>query len=329
MVNVLFSLYTDASHSFDRFHRIRTLGTLTTQHDGICSVKHGIRHIGCLGTSRTRVHNHTLEHLSSSDDRLAGKIALVDHHLLCAGHTLDRDLNTEITTCHHNSIGDGEDLGKVLETLLVLDLANDLDVGITHTGKVENLLHIRRLSDKRGSNEINTLLHTEGNVFLVLIGDSRQVHLHTREVHALVLVQMTLVQYLALNRGVRGLEHAHGQKTVIDQDDVAHIHHLGEVGVGGGHNVLVAHHGGVAGEDESRADRQQLFGGAVRILLQTTGSDFGALGIQHHSTGAMRTNLERSVQVVNHRLVVGMRTMREVHTNNIHASIQQFTQHFD
>ena len=64
------------------------------------------------------------------DDRLADQIAPSDHLLLHQGHLFGGDLNTQITTGDHQSIGYGQYLLQMIDTLLILDLGYDMDVGL-------------------------------------------------------------------------------------------------------------------------------------------------------------------------------------------------------
>lgn len=83
-----------------------------------------------------------LEHLSGTDDWLSGDVALGNHHLLSHEDLRGRDLNTEISSSNHDTIGLLQDLVKVLNTLLVLNLGNDLDVGTFGTEDLSDLLDI-------------------------------------------------------------------------------------------------------------------------------------------------------------------------------------------
>ena len=55
-------------------------------------------------------------------------ICLFNDHLLDDRHFLNRNLNTHVTTGNHDTIGCFNDLVDILDSLMVLDLGNDLDV---------------------------------------------------------------------------------------------------------------------------------------------------------------------------------------------------------
>ena len=58
----------------------------STQHDAVGAVQHSIGHVGRLGARRPRLLDHALQHLGSTDHRLASTVAPSDHHLLCQEH---------------------------------------------------------------------------------------------------------------------------------------------------------------------------------------------------------------------------------------------------
>lgn len=107
---------------------VATLGSLTGQHNTIGSISDGVADIADLGTGWARVVDHGLEHLGSADNWLARHVAHGNHLFLGSKHLSSWDLNTQITTGNHDTISLLENLGKVVETLSVLDLGDDLDV---------------------------------------------------------------------------------------------------------------------------------------------------------------------------------------------------------
>ena len=93
------------------------------------------RYVGvCDGEERERERdactlndNHCFEHLCRCDDWLSDHVTLVNHHFLCQCHLLNGDLHTQVTTSHHNAIGDSKHFIKVVQTFLTLNLGNNLD----------------------------------------------------------------------------------------------------------------------------------------------------------------------------------------------------------
>ena len=135
---VLLSLLCNARHGLNSLYRILTAGSFARKHQGICTVEDSVGNICNLGTCRTRILNHGVEHLCSYDYRLLSLHALGDDAALDTRDSLDRHLNTQITTGNHDTIAGFDDLIDVIYTLLVLNLGDDLDVAVM---SIENILY--------------------------------------------------------------------------------------------------------------------------------------------------------------------------------------------
>ena len=135
---VLFRLFGNACHSLNSLYRILTAGCFARKHQGVCTVEDSVGNICNLGTCRTRILDHGVEHLCSHDYRFLSLHALGDDAALDTRDSLDRHLNTQVTTGNHNAIAGFDDLIDVIYTLLVLDLRDNLDVAVV---SIENILH--------------------------------------------------------------------------------------------------------------------------------------------------------------------------------------------
>jgi len=111
-----------------------------------------------------------LEHLGSTDDRLSSDVTLGDHHLLSHKDLTGRDLDTQITSGDHDTISLLQDLVKVGNTLLILNLDNDLDLGTFGTEDLSDLLDIITGSDEGSKDHVDIVLDTECQIGLVLFG---------------------------------------------------------------------------------------------------------------------------------------------------------------
>ena len=116
-----------------------------------------------------------LEHLGGTDDRLSGDVTLGNHHLLGHEDLGSGDLDTEITTGDHDTVSLLEDLVKIEDTLLVLDLGDDLDVGTVGAEDLSDLLDVVSGSDERGEDHVDAVLDTESEIGLVLLGKSGEI----------------------------------------------------------------------------------------------------------------------------------------------------------
>merc|ERR1719158_2032305 len=88
-------------------------------------------------------------------------VALCNHRLLRDEHLLCWDLNTHIPAGHHQSLTASDDLGEVLDALLVLNLGNHPDVLPLLAQHIADLLDTIGIPDEGGKDHINSLLHTE------------------------------------------------------------------------------------------------------------------------------------------------------------------------
>ena len=87
--------------------------------------------------------DHGVEHLGSNDDRFLGKYAFLDEDALNSWDALLWNLYSEVTTSHHYTVGNGEDVVDVVNAFLILNLCYDLNVRavfVKNFADVENVL---------------------------------------------------------------------------------------------------------------------------------------------------------------------------------------------
>lgn len=217
-------------HHLDSLLGVVTLGGLTRQHDAVGTVQNGVANIADLSTGRARVVGHRLEHLGSADNGLAGNVALGDHHLLGNEDLSGRNLDTKVTTGNHDTVGLLQDLVEVVDTLLVLNLGNDLDLLAILAEDLTNGLDVAAAADKRGKDHVDLVLDTEPQVGLVLLGEGGKVNVGLGEVDTLLRRDLAVVQALAPQvLVVHNLEDGERENTVVDVDDAASLDHLGDV----------------------------------------------------------------------------------------------------
>lgn len=187
-------------HHGNGLARIVTLGRLTRQHDAVSTIEHSVAHVRHFGTRRARIVCHALEHLRGANYRLAGDVALGDHHLLCYEHLRGRDLNAEITARDHDPIGDLEDGVEVVHALLILDFGNDLDVMALRAKDVANVQDVLLTPDEGGENHIDAVLDAKLQVSLVLLRQRGKVDVRAGQVHALLAADLAIVDGTAAQR---------------------------------------------------------------------------------------------------------------------------------
>lgn len=209
---------------------VGTLGGLTRQHDTVRTVQDGVSNVRHLGTSGTRVICHGLEHLSGANDGLALDVTLGDHHLLGDEDLGSGDLDTQVTTGDHDTVGLLKDLVEVVDTLLVLDLGDNLNLLTLLAHDFTDVTDIATATDKRSKDHVDLVPDTKLQVADVLLGQSREINVGARQVNALTGRDVTVVQTLA-TQGllVYDLEHLERKDTIIDIDQLARSDHLGDV----------------------------------------------------------------------------------------------------
>lgn len=72
--------------------------------------------------------DHRLEHVCSDDDILSMLATEVDDMLLIFWDFFDRNLDTEVTTRHHDAIRCSDDGFEILDSFSILYLRDDLDM---------------------------------------------------------------------------------------------------------------------------------------------------------------------------------------------------------
>lgn len=191
VVDAALSLGTALAHDGDSLDGVGSVGRLSGKHNSVGAIKDSVGDVGGFGTGRPGGVDHGLEHLGGSDDGLGCNVGLLDHPLLGNEDLLGRDLHAEITTGDHDTIGGGEDFIVVVESLLVLDLGDDLDVGAAWSKKVTDVLNIVLLADERGCNHVDSLLKTEiSQIGLILLGEGGKVNDSAWEVHVFLLAEL-------------------------------------------------------------------------------------------------------------------------------------------
>lgn len=168
--------------------------------------------------------------MGGANDGLAGHVAHGNHLLLSSEHLSSRDLDTQVTTGHHDTVSLLEDLGEVVQTLSVLDLGNDLDVLALLAKDLPDGLDVVTTTDERGKDHINVVLDAKPQVVLVLLRQSREVNIGVGQVDTLPRGNVPVVLGAdADGLFVDNVENLERQNTVIDVDDATRLDDLGDV----------------------------------------------------------------------------------------------------
>ena len=148
-----------------------------------------------------------------------------------------------------------------------------------HDAQLANLLDCLAVADEGGGDVVDALLEAKEDVFAVALGDGGQADVHVGHVNALALADLAAVFDDAVDVGtVNGFDFKANQ-AVVDQDRGALGDFAGEVevierDVLGGTEIVLG--GGGGGHDDAVA----LVDGDLLVILEQTGADLGALGVE-------------------------------------------------
>ena len=104
VVDFLLCTFSDSCHHLNSFYRISTCCCLTRKHSSTCSIVDSVSYVSSLGTSRTRVLHHGIEHLCSCDNYFTCCDYFFDNHLLDDWNFFFRDFYTHVTTLLTNTL---------------------------------------------------------------------------------------------------------------------------------------------------------------------------------------------------------------------------------
>ena len=112
--------------------------------------------------------------MGSSNDCLALLVGHFNDFLLVNRDISRLDFNAQIASGDHDAVGNFQDLIEVIETFLVFDLGDDLDLRLAHFGDdLADLQDILCPSDEGSGDEIDIVVAAETDVFVILHGDKR------------------------------------------------------------------------------------------------------------------------------------------------------------
>ena len=158
-----------------------------------------------------------MEHLRSDDDGLLSSDTLLDDHTLDRRHLLSRHFDSEVTTSDHNPVAGVDDLVDVVDTFLVLDLSDDLDVALVLVEDGLDFLDVLLIADEGVSDELNVLRDRVQDVATVLFGERRQVDAYARDVDALAATELTVVLTDREELVAFLLLYVEGKSTVVEE----------------------------------------------------------------------------------------------------------------
>mmetsp|Transcript_68685 Transcript_68685/g.196976 ORF Transcript_68685/g.196976 Transcript_68685/m.196976 type:complete len:582 (+) Transcript_68685:261-2006(+) len=320
------SLLADAAHDGHRLHREGARRRLAGEHDAVRAVKHGVRHVAGLGASGARQGGHGLQHLRGGDHGLANNVAPGDHHLLRQEHLLRRNLHAQVTARDHDAIARITDRSEVLQTLLVLDLRDDLGVLARLAKGLPDQRYVLGVLHEGGRDEVHALRDAEFDQVLDVLGlQNRQLHLDSREVAILTLAQLAIVHDLSDHMVGAHRLYLQRQGAINAQYDVAWLDG------GAQHVVRDCEAGAVALEAVVSHELQVLalleVDFVANAVPEEPSADLRALGVQHDGDMLAGPQLG-GIADLGHGLAVHLVVaVGEVEAGDVHASVNQLQQH--
>lgn len=228
--NGVLSLEAGLVHLADGLSGVAALGGLAGKHDTVGTVGDGVANVANLGAGRARVLDHGLEHLGGANDGLASQVAHGNHFLLGGENLGSGNLDAEITTGDHDTVRLGKDLGKVVETLAVFNLGNDLDASTLGAEDLADVLDVLAGADEGGKDHVDVVLDAKFEIRLVLLGQGGQIDIGIGQVDTLARGDEAVVA----GTGLDGLivldgEDVEGEDTIVNVNDAARLNDLGNV----------------------------------------------------------------------------------------------------
>mmetsp|Transcript_25198 Transcript_25198/g.46798 ORF Transcript_25198/g.46798 Transcript_25198/m.46798 type:complete len:527 (-) Transcript_25198:106-1686(-) len=314
-------LAASAGHDGDSRLRMFAVGGLAGEHDAVGSVEDGVGHVGTLGAGRTGVRDHGLEHLGRGDYRLAGDVCLPDHVLLGEEDLLGRDFHAQVAAGNHDGVGRSKDLGVVLQSLKVLDLADDFDLPVFLSEDLANLVHVGCLPDEGRGDVVDAVLASPVlDVVNVLLGEGGKVDDDAWKVHILPFSDGGIVLDTAVHFALvdLALEDGEDEGSVGDEDTLSLLDRGGEGRVGARQLALISLERVVGSEGDGLAlDKVDLL-----PLREESRADLGTLGVQHD--GDVRVLVLRGrPQSIQTRLVSVVTAVTEVESSDVHAGVDE------
>lgn len=237
---------------------------------------------------------------------------LFDDAALYARYLLDGHLYAQVAAGYHDAVGGVDDLVDVVHALLVLYLRDDLDIGVVGVEDALHGVHVLGRSHEGVGYEVDVLVYGQSYHALVAVGESRQVDVLSRHVHALVRAQRAVVEHPCRQRVALFADYLHGQRSVVEEHVVAHLHVVGKAGARDAHVVVGRLRVGMA------ADGHLLVRLVCYGLFDARRSHLGSLGV--YQQGEMWCDGPCVADDLADALRCGV---GRVHSHDVHAGEEQ------
>ena len=309
----------DTSHGLYSLEGVLTVGRFAREHDSVGAIVDGVGDVADLCTGGQGIVDHRVEHLRSDDDGLLGIDALLDDHALDAGHFFCGDFDSEVTASDHDTGAVLDDLIDVVDTFLVLDLGDDLDLALVLVEDRLDLSDVLLVADEGVRDEVDVVvLEAVQDVVAVLLGQRGQVDADAGDVDTLAAAELTVVLAGSEELVAFLLLYVEGKGTVVDEDTCADGDILNEVHVVDIDRLVVGLSLGVRHEDDLIPSLELALD--LGIPFEDGRTYLGALGVEQDCDVG-----RYSARVVDDARDAFEIHVCRVHTHNIDTSLYEGT----
>lgn len=159
--------------------------------------------------------------MGRANDGLASHIAFGDYHLLGQEHLTSGDLNTQITSGDHDTIGHSKNLVKVLKALFIFNLDDDFYIGTFRAKDFTDFFDVLSASDEGREDHIDAILNTELEILLVLFAEGWKIDRSFGKVNTLARREIPVINGADFDRGAIDGEDEERKNAIVDIDELA------------------------------------------------------------------------------------------------------------
>ena len=254
IARIAFHLARDAVHDRYRLDRPGAAGGFSRKHHRIGPVIDRIGHVRDFGPRRRRAFDHRFEHLRGDHHRLAAAAGGGNDPLLDRRHFLGIEFDTQVTARHHDPVGQLDDFLQPVNRGGLFDLGHQRAIA---AHQAAGLGHVLGPLDEGQGDPVGPVLHREGEIPAVLLGQRGDRHHGIGHVHALAVHDHPADLGRTEDRVLAGLDHLQPQLAIVDQQPLALLQHPEQFRVGQADAAVIARFGiAVEGEVAGMADHR-------------------------------------------------------------------------
>ncbi len=322
IVDILLGFQDDFRHRFGRQNGIFARRGFSREHDGARAVVYGVGNVRNLGSRRTGVVNHGFQHLGGGDDAFSEHTALGNQFFLNGGQLLEGNFDAHIAAADHDALADFANILDVIYTGLIFDFGDERDgISAVLVKEIFDFQNVVLGGDERAGDVVDVLCNAEEQILFVLLAQEFLLQDLAGKTHALAVGNDAARRHLRHDVVPDRFGHGEGQKSVVDEDNVARFQFLCQILIADGYALFCAQN--LVGSKGEGVPRRQF----LRTVFKQSDTVFGTFGIKHDGD----RNAEFFADFfdrVHSRFMVFIGAVREVETGDVHARLHQSLQRF-